>query len=86
MTAAITDVDATIAKMNDAIRKTASERISKKEAIKREFDLSQDTKDLFDEGQTKREHENWEKVEKLTKEIRKAVRRDRKKNFLINKN
>jgi len=76
--------DTKLDNLNQAFRKTASKMISKKQAIKREFDLSEATNKLIEERQKARDNYDWVKVKQFTKDIRKSVRSDRTNQLVKN--
>jgi len=70
--------------LNQAFRKNASKMVSKKQAIKREFEISDDTKNLIKDRQKARNVYDWEEVKRHTKLIRKSVRNDRTNQLISN--
>jgi len=66
-----------VERLNHAFRKVATQQISKKQAIKREFNISDHTKSLIEIRQQARDRCDWNQVKIHTKQIRKSIRKDR---------
>ena len=78
------DTDAQLLCLNESFRKVASLAISKKQAIKREFDISPHSQQLIDNRQSARDQHQWSNVTQLTKDIRKSIRKDRADALIAN--
>ena len=78
------NTDKMIQNLCESFRKAASEDISKNKAIKREFDVSNNSRELIEKRQKARDKKRWDDIKPLTKEIRKSIRKDRTDNLIKN--
>ena len=70
--------------LNNAFRQAASYKISKQTITNRQFEMSDNTKNLLERRQVARDRYKWTEAKELTKQIRKSVRNDKTEGLLKN--
>ena len=71
-------IEQKIEQLTSAMKTAAFIHLRPKNELKRNFEPSKDTLELFEKRQTEKEGENWEEVKQLNKQIKKSIRADKR--------